>query len=345
MVNLTDLWKAAGSPRNQKPAQWRRLPLTGNFVEFRQGKQVCNGQVETRRGQGGGTYATPDIALAYVQYLSPKYQCRPDLDVLVAKLQGKPVSKAKELVYQGFVIRKNTDGMVNLTDMWRAVGSPEHKKPYDWMRLDATQELAAICGTNTGVDRNRHTLAGGGGGTWVIPNLAIAYAKYLSPHFHAWANQAVIERMEEELDPELGVTRSRERAVNSYRRQGKSDAWIERRMKSVETRVHFTGVLCKHGVEGRGYSYCTNAIYRPILGQEAREAKATRGLKQSQNLRDNFSAVELAAVALAETLSEDRIKSGHMIGNDECERACHESASSISLALVQHRRRLGYGNR
>ncbi len=29
----------------------------------------------------------------------------------------------------------------------------------------------------------------------MIPNLAVAYAKYLSPRFHAWANQAVIERI------------------------------------------------------------------------------------------------------------------------------------------------------
>ena len=35
-----------------------------------------------------------------------------------SKLPGAPISQAKELVYEGFLIRKNTDGMVNLTDMW-----------------------------------------------------------------------------------------------------------------------------------------------------------------------------------------------------------------------------------
>ncbi len=45
--------------------------------------------------------------LVHVQYLSPKHLCRPDLDLLISRLQGKPISQAKELVYQGFLIRKN----------------------------------------------------------------------------------------------------------------------------------------------------------------------------------------------------------------------------------------------
>jgi hypothetical protein len=99
------------------------------------------------------------------------------------------------------LIRKNTDGMVNLTDMWRAAGASPNKQPWLWWRQDSTQELVGIHGTNLRQAQVWTTLSGGGGGTWGIANLAIAYAKYLSPQFHAWANQAVIERMETRAIP------------------------------------------------------------------------------------------------------------------------------------------------
>ncbi len=72
-------------------------------------------------------------------------------------------------------------------------GSPEHKPPSKWWRLDSTQELVGIYGIGGLQEPTKHTFIGGTTGTWVIPNLAVAYAKYLSPRFHAWASQAAIE--------------------------------------------------------------------------------------------------------------------------------------------------------
>jgi len=39
------------------------------------------------------------------------------------------------LRYNGELIRRGADGMVNLTDMWRAAGSLPNKEPPNWMRL------------------------------------------------------------------------------------------------------------------------------------------------------------------------------------------------------------------
>jgi hypothetical protein len=33
MISLTDLWKAAGKPKNQAPYEWLRLPGTKKLVE------------------------------------------------------------------------------------------------------------------------------------------------------------------------------------------------------------------------------------------------------------------------------------------------------------------------
>jgi hypothetical protein len=91
-----------------------------------------------------------------------------------------------ELVYQSFTIRKDAKGLVNLTDMWKAAGSPPHKYPALWLRTQLAIELVEAL---TSIMRGAHiieTHRGRWGGTWVIPNLAIAYAKHLSPHFHTW---------------------------------------------------------------------------------------------------------------------------------------------------------------
>ncbi len=69
--------------------------------------------------------------------------------------------------------------------MWRASGASPTKQPAMWWRLESTQELVGIYGSNLRQAQVWTTLSGNTGGTWVIPNLAVAYAKYLSPRFHA----------------------------------------------------------------------------------------------------------------------------------------------------------------
>lgn len=86
-INLTDLWKAAGSTKNKDTREWLRLPSTLELVEelkqnrgkspvYRTGSerdfqnQVSNQVYEVRRGRGGGTFATRELALEYASYLS-----------------------------------------------------------------------------------------------------------------------------------------------------------------------------------------------------------------------------------------------------------------------------------
>lgn len=102
------------------------------------------------------------------------------------------------LAYNGIAIR-DRDGKLNLTDMWKAAGKDPARQPAEWLRsadakrfkdflaetlfLGDSQELV---GTKTGPD----------GGTWAHWQLGLAYAKYLSPPFHAWGNQVIRDRME-----------------------------------------------------------------------------------------------------------------------------------------------------
>lgn len=120
---------------------------------------------------------------------------------------------AGELVYRDVVIHRGKDGMVNLTDMWKAQGSPANKDPSQWTRLRTTRELETVLGESMGISQTFRKRIGRGLGTWAHPLMAVSYAKYLSPEFHIWANQVILERIEERRDPELGMSRARERAI------------------------------------------------------------------------------------------------------------------------------------
>lgn len=242
-------------------------------------------------------------------------------------------SVSRTLVYRETAIQQASDGMLNLTDMWRAAGSPVSKDPSKWVRLDGTQDLIEVLAVNV---RQAHILRaakGRGGSTWAVANLAIAYAKYLSPEFHAWANSVVVERIEEENDPELGITRSRARAVKSWQRKGRSTGWIQKRLEGIEARNEFTDKLQQRGVNDFGYAYCTNAIYRPLLGGGATEVKKSRELPPKANLRDHLKMSELMAVGLSETLAVEAIDKHNLNGQLDCENACRWSASNVADAL------------
>ena len=118
------------------------------------------------------------------------------------------------LSYQGRPIRLRGT-MLNLTDMWRAAGRPENRRPIDWLVLEETARFRAHAQTHwtepdgpvsqniiqddiirLDPDGFVATVRGRHGGTWAHWQLALAYARYLSPEFHLWCNTVVRAAME-----------------------------------------------------------------------------------------------------------------------------------------------------
>jgi KilA domain-containing protein len=123
------------------------------------------------------------------------------------------------LSYQGRPIRLR-GSMLNLTDMWRAAGCPEHRRPTSWLILEDTlrfrahaqahwTELEEPAGDNVVHDHIIRldpdgfvaTARGRNGGTWAHWQLALTYARYLSPEFHLWCNTVVRRAMEWRAGP------------------------------------------------------------------------------------------------------------------------------------------------
>lgn len=103
------------------------------------------------------------------------------------------------LAFGGAVIHDRGD-MLSLTDMWRAAGADDAKRPAEWLRQDATKAFAeVVAGTLDMGHAHIYSKRGGrgiGGVTFAHWQIALAYAKYLSPEFHMWCNTVVRERME-----------------------------------------------------------------------------------------------------------------------------------------------------
>ena len=112
---------------------------------------------------------------------------------------ARPVAKAPAvgLTFGGVAIR-DRDQQVSLTDMWKAAGSNPARKPTHWLRSEAAHNFIAFVAQNERVAESQLVVVvrGDGGCTWAHWQVAMAYAKYLSPEFHAWCNSVVREHME-----------------------------------------------------------------------------------------------------------------------------------------------------
>lgn len=107
-----------------------------------------------------------------------------DLQLLV---KGKPVGAR--------------DDDLNLTDMWRAADSPSGRAPSDWLALVTTKEFVSyievtLNAGKSGIETKKGGSGSGRGATWGHWQIGLAYAKYLSPAFHAACNDIVRSYME-----------------------------------------------------------------------------------------------------------------------------------------------------
>jgi len=107
MFSLTDLWKLAGSPKNQNPNDWQRTESAVNLIDAATEilNTVKNHIIKSKKGKGGGTFSHKNIALAYAKYLDPK------LHILV-----------NEVFFERIEEEKNPDKIVD-----RAISTYERK--------------------------------------------------------------------------------------------------------------------------------------------------------------------------------------------------------------------------
>lgn len=119
-----------------------------------------------------------------------------------------------------------------------------------------------------------------------------------------WLAKVGFERIQETQDPELAI----KRALLTYQLQGRSDDWIEKRIRSIVSRKELTREWQKRGVdEGKDYALLSNIISTETFGVGVARHKRIKGLS-SQNLRDHMTDLELILTMLGETSTTEITK-------------------------------------
>ena len=131
--------------------------------------------------------------------------------------------------------------------------------------------------------------------------------------FKQWLAEVGKEHLEELEDPELAISR----AIYTYRKKGRSEAWINQRLKTIEVRKELTDEWDRSGVKASfEYASLTDIISKAWSGMSTREYKALKGLHK-ENLRDNMSNLELILNMLAEATTTELSKEKNPQGYQE----------------------------
>lgn len=106
---------------------------------------------------------------------------------------------------------------------------------------------------------------------------------------------------------------------------------LEARLAGKRTRNTFTDVLKEFGVVKQGYANCTNAVYVPILGADARQLKVRiseeTGLAvKAVKPRDHMTIQQLTDVETAERVAAGQLRRSTVGGNAGVERVVRKSA-------------------
>jgi hypothetical protein len=124
-----------------------------------------------------------------------------------------------------------------------------------------------------------------------------------------WLAQVGAQRLEETIDPELGLFRSLDRTVDEYRRIGKPDSWIAIRVEGIVTRKRFVEALKNAVIDELPsmYAQTTDHLYRGLWERTTAQLRSDLGITPKQNPRDHFGKYALMYRRLAEELSTDRL--------------------------------------
>ena len=156
--------------------------------------------------------------------------------------------------------------------------------------------------------------------------------------FKQWMAEVAAARLNQMQDPELSI----DQAVADYKRLGYSDAWIKRRIKSIEIRKDLTDQWDKAGVkEGQQYASLTDIITRAWSGKTTKQYKQFKGLKK-ESLRDNMTNLELALNMFAESATAELHKEKNPHGYNASAQLAKAGGKAAEAARINLEEQLGH---
>lgn len=107
-----------------------------------------------------------------------------------------------DLTIAGTGIRRDAEGRYSLNDLHRAAGGEGRHQPSNWLRLDTTAGLVEEISNSSDLRSSPvGSEAGRYGGTYVVRQLVVAYAAWISPKFHVEVIETFLESKTKQVDP------------------------------------------------------------------------------------------------------------------------------------------------
>jgi len=149
--------------------------------------------------------------------------------------------------------------------------------------------------------------------------------------FKLWLAKVGKERIDETYDPEITINR----ALETYRKKGYSEEWINQRLKTIDVRKEFTDELQRSGINSqKDFAILTNILTQTWSGYSVKEYKNLKGLKK-ENLRDNMTNMELVLNMLAETSSTEISKGTNPTGFEGSKNTVIQGGTIAKMAKEQ----------
>lgn len=99
------------------------------------------------------------------------------------------MSNIIKIDFQGRGVSFTDDGWFNATVAAKRFG----KVPHEWLRLPETTRYLKALKSRYGKIPYLRTARGNGGGTWLHPKLAVAFARWLDAEFAVWCDEQIEE--------------------------------------------------------------------------------------------------------------------------------------------------------
>jgi hypothetical protein len=219
------------------------------------------------------------------------------------------ISKPRlSLAYSGQAIRDD-DEFLCLTDMWKSAGGDAGRKPAEWLRSAQAEDFLAFVAESKEVEishliRKTRGQAGqtGGGATWAHWQIAFAYAKWISPAFHAWCNEAAREAMRGRAVVNDRIKLYIVETPAEYRRLWEDeaiDALAHLYRIPRDAKRGFPVWLC--GIAGKLY----DRIWTSPVANKVRDMNPhAKGVKYFQHLSEQARQMTLAELSFIRSLAE-----------------------------------------
>lgn len=222
------------------------------------------------------------------------------------------------------------EGRFSLNDIHRAAIAKglatTSQRPGSFLKNKDVQAFIGQVGTSaTRVAPVKKVNGGANPGSYAVRILALRYS--------AWLDKRVEAEVFHVFDAYISGDESLTADMIDRQQDPEASKRLAVRAQGKVARNALTSTLAAHGVTGRGFADCTNAIYSPILGGPASLVRASRQLKPKANLREHMTGKELAAVMLSEEIARERIDQTRANGNEPCAIECNTAARRVRSIL------------